>query len=181
MRNHKCASAFWWTLKAPFCWITAQLHVMSEVTSRAITIGAYPSESCDYVCFPPLRHYRNSPLLFSFFTALFSWVTNKNLQHDHCSSIYNALMMITGVIETFALCCLYRSHWPWFSLWKNRWTIEILINDFFAIFRVSRPATFETGTRPKTFETETRKNGSRVEIKSRDSITANDTILRCEK
>jgi len=25
--------------------------------------------------------------------------------------------MITGVIETFAICRLYRSHWPWFSLY----------------------------------------------------------------
>jgi len=101
MRNHKCASAFWWTLKAPFCWITSQLHVMSEVTSRAITIGAYPAESCDYVCFAPLRHYRSSPSRFSFFTTLFSWVTNKNLQHGHCSLNCSALMMmITGVIET---------------------------------------------------------------------------------
>ena len=30
--------------------------------------------------------------------------------------ICNALMMITGVIETFAICRLYRFHWPWFSL-----------------------------------------------------------------
>ena len=37
-------------------------------------------------CFAPLRHYRNSPLRFSFFTALFSWITNKNLQQHHCSS-----------------------------------------------------------------------------------------------
>jgi len=29
-------------------------------------------------------------------------MTNKNLQQDHCSSICNALMMITGVMETFA-------------------------------------------------------------------------------
>ena len=34
-----------------------------------------------------------------------------------CSSICNALMMITGVIETFAICCLYRFHWPCFSLY----------------------------------------------------------------
>jgi len=40
---------------------------------------------------------------------------HKNLQQDHCSSICNALMMITGVIETFAKC-RYRFHWPWFSL-----------------------------------------------------------------
>jgi len=25
-------------------------------------------------------------------------------------------MMITGVIETFAICRWYRFHWPWFSL-----------------------------------------------------------------
>jgi len=25
-------------------------------------------------------------------------------------------MMITGVIETFAICRLYRFHWPWYSL-----------------------------------------------------------------
>jgi len=28
----------------------------------------------------------------------------------------NALMMMTGVIETFAICRGYRFHWPWFSL-----------------------------------------------------------------
>jgi len=38
----------------------------SLMTSRAITIGAYPAESCDYLCFAPLRHYRNSFLRFSF-------------------------------------------------------------------------------------------------------------------
>jgi len=86
----------------------------SLMTSRAITIGAYPAESCDYVCFAPLCHYRNSFLRFSFFAALFSWMTNKNLQQDHCSSICNALM-ITGVIETFAICHLYRLLWAWFS------------------------------------------------------------------
>jgi len=46
-------------------------------------------------------------------------VTNKNLQHDHCSSICNALMMITGVIETFAICRWCRFHWPWFSLYSR--------------------------------------------------------------
>jgi len=35
---------------------------------------------------------------------------------------------------------------------KNRWITQILINHFFAIFKVSRP---------ETFETETCKNGSR--------------------
>jgi len=35
---------------------------------------------------------------------------------------------------------------------KNRWIIEILINHFFAIFKVSRPENFDTATR---------KNGSR--------------------
>ena len=52
---------------------------------------------------------------------------------------------------------------------KNHWSMKILINHFFAIFKVSRPETFEAETRPETFETETRKNGSRDE--SRDSIT----------
>jgi len=47
--------------------------------SRAITIIAYPAESFEYVCFASLRQYWNSPWCFSFFTALFSWVTNKNL------------------------------------------------------------------------------------------------------
>jgi len=48
----------------------------------------------------------------------------------------------------------------------NLWIIEILINHFFAIFKVSRP---------ETFETETHKHGSRDE--SRDSITVYlDTI-----
>ena len=95
--------------------LLTELHA-SLMTSRAITIGAYPAESCDYVCFAQLRHYRNSPLRFSFITALSSWMTNENLQHDHCSSICNALMMITGLIETFAICRLYRFLWPWFSL-----------------------------------------------------------------
>ena len=36
---------------------------------------------------------------------------------------------------------------------------KVLINYLFAVFKVSRPKTFET--RPETFETETRKHGSR--------------------
>jgi len=43
---------------------------------------------------------------------------------------------------------------------KKRWILEILLIYFFAIFKVSRPVTFETETRPETFETEPRKNGS---------------------
>jgi len=30
--------------------------------------------------------------------------------------ICNAPMVITGVIEKFAICRWYRFHWPWFSL-----------------------------------------------------------------
>jgi len=30
-----------------------------------------------------------------------------------CSAL---MMMITGVIETFAICRWYRFHWPWFSI-----------------------------------------------------------------
>jgi len=41
-------------------------------------------------------------------------MTNKNLQHDHCSSICNGLMIKTGVNETYAICRLYRFLWPWF-------------------------------------------------------------------
>jgi len=38
------------------------------MTSRIITVGTYPAESCDYVCFAPLRHHRRSPSRFSFVT-----------------------------------------------------------------------------------------------------------------
>jgi len=47
---------------------------------------------------------------------------------------------------------------------KNRQVIEILLNHFFAIFKVSRPVASET--RHETLDTETGKCGSR------DSITA---------
>ena len=61
---------------------------------------------------------------------------------------------------------------------KNRWITEILLNHFFAIFKVPRPIAFETETRPETFYTETRKNRTRdscqgpflTETKSGDSI-----------
>jgi len=55
------------------------------MTSRAITIGAYPAESCDYVSFAPLRHYRNSLLRFSSFTALW-WKSRpkKTIQMTYC-------------------------------------------------------------------------------------------------
>ena len=74
------------------------------------------------------RHYVTTETalrVFHFFTALFSWVTNKNLRHDHCSSICNALMMVSVVIETLAICRLYRFHWPWFSLWDLWLFLEI--------------------------------------------------------
>ena len=56
---------------------------------------------------------------------------------------------------------------------KNRWNIEILLNHFFAIFKLARPAAFETQTetRPKTFETKTRKNGTRDESRDRDQVS----------
>jgi len=50
--------------------LVTELHA-SLVTSRAITISAYPAESCDYAWFAPLRHYRNSLLRFSFFYSAF--------------------------------------------------------------------------------------------------------------
>jgi len=59
---------------------------------------------------------------------------------------------------------------------KKRWITEILINHFFAIFKVSRPETFETETRPETFETRLAKMGLNS---SRDSITGNhNTIVK---
>jgi len=78
----------------PATLLVTELHALL-MTSHAITIGACPAESCDYVCLAPLRHYRNIPSRFSYFAAIFSSVTNKNLQQDHCSSICNALMTIT--------------------------------------------------------------------------------------
>ena len=54
---------------------------------------------------------------------------------------------------------------------KNIWIIEILINPFFAIFKISRPEIFETETRPETFGTETRKNGSRDSSQDRDQVS----------
>ena len=56
---------------------------------------------------------------------------------------------------------------------KKRWILEISLNYFFAIFKVSRPVTFETETRPETFQTEPRKNGSR------HSITGSDIDVHC--
>jgi len=47
---------------------------------------------------------------------------------------------------------------------KNIWIIEIVLNHFFAIFKVARPETFET-------KTETRKNGSRDEPRDRDQVS----------
>jgi len=51
-------------------WLVTELHA-SLMTSSAITIDTYPAESCDYVCFAPLRHYWNSLLRFSFFYSAF--------------------------------------------------------------------------------------------------------------
>jgi len=52
--------------------------------------------------------------------------------------------------------------------------MDVLLNNFFAIFKDSRPVAFETETRPETFETETRNNGSR------DSITDAVAPVTCE-
>jgi len=40
--------------------VVIELHA-SLITSHAITISEYPAESCDYLCFVPLHHYRNNP------------------------------------------------------------------------------------------------------------------------
>jgi len=50
------------------------------------------------------QHCTETALAFFTFHRVFLLTDHKNLQHDHCSSICNALMMITGVIETFVLC-----------------------------------------------------------------------------
>jgi len=86
--------------------MVAELHA-SLMTSRAITIGVYPAESCDYVA---SLHYVTTETAFCVFNfcSVFLLKANKNLQQDHSRSIYNALMMITGAIETFAICQLYR-------------------------------------------------------------------------
>jgi len=42
--------------------------------------------------------------LFFIFHSAFLLTDHKNLQQDHCNSIYNAMMMITGVIETSTMC-----------------------------------------------------------------------------
>ena len=52
---------------------------------------------------------------------------------------------------------------------KNRWMTEILIKHFFAIFKVSKPETFETKTRLAKMGLET---SLETEAKSRDSIIA---------
>jgi len=73
--------------------LVTELHA-SLMTSRAMTIGSYPIESCDYACFSPLRHHRNSPSRFSFFTARFSWLAIKT-----CSMIFAV---------QFAMCCWWQ-------------------------------------------------------------------------
>ena len=54
---------------------------------------------------------------FFIFYSAFLLTDHKNLQQqDNCSWICNVLVMISGVIETFAKCHSYRFLWPWFSL-----------------------------------------------------------------
>ena len=45
--------------------------VHQDPTFKNKFVGNYPAESCGYVCFAPLRHYRNSPSRFSFFRSAF--------------------------------------------------------------------------------------------------------------
>ena len=49
---------------------------------------------------------------------------------------------------------------------KNHWIIEILLNHFFAILKVSKPVAFKTKTRPETFKIETRKMGLETNLES---------------
>jgi len=69
---------------------------------------------------------------------------------------YVEYFQISGIFPTSFGCFL-----PENTTNKCCWIIEILLYHFFAIFKVSRPAAFETKTRPETFETENRKSGSR--------------------
>jgi len=64
------------------------------------------------------RHYVTTETALGdyIFRSAFLLTDHENLHQDHCSSICNALMMITGVVKTFPICRWYRFHWPWFGL-----------------------------------------------------------------
>jgi len=61
------------------------------------------NDTISYIIVYFLRTYLNT-----FWTTL--------LSEGSFSQRHVKLMMITGVIETFAICRWYRFHWPWFSL-----------------------------------------------------------------
>jgi len=75
------------------------------------------------------------------------------------SSLLSRFFQISGIFPTGFGCFL-----PANTTNKSCWVIKTLLHHFFAIFKVSRPAAFETETRPETFETEARKIGSRDSI-----------------
>ena len=76
------------------------------------------------------RHYVTTEIavcVFSFFTALFSWITNKNLQQDHCSSIAMhrrwQQLLLKRLQDVSCIVCFGRSiHYKdWITQWKY-WT-----------------------------------------------------------
>jgi len=77
-----------------YFWLVTELHA-SLITSLSISIGTYPAESREHLCFAPLRHYRNKSR-FSFLTALFSWPTIRS-----CSKIIAIQLQI---------------HWYWWQV-----------------------------------------------------------------
>ena len=93
--SRRCLSAFltWNKSSVPNSWRHAPSPSVSIQLSLVITYAS--------------RHYVTTETalrVFHFFTALFSWVTNKNLQHDHCSSICNARpTSLTKKVQTFSL------------------------------------------------------------------------------
>ena len=87
-------------------------------------------------------------------------------KYVHFAEILLKNVVITSDFNFFQISGIFRLVWVVFYLQiqqtKNRWITEILINHFFAIFKVSRS---------ETFETETRKNGSRDESRDQDEVS----------
>ena len=90
------------------------IHWQKELEKTTKHLYMYNSGFQPRGCNPRGGHFpmfamlqkRNSPLPFFIFHSALLFTDPKNLQQDHCSSICNALMMITKVIERSAIC-----HW----------------------------------------------------------------------
>ena len=92
----------------------------AETFSYDVTLHHHRHVSSRVTRLRMLRATTSQPdqsIAFLIFHSAFLLTGHKSLQQDHCSSIFNALiLMITGVFETFAVCRLHRFHWLWFSL-----------------------------------------------------------------